>query len=108
MLLDSFARFLFLRQECLLQLPQLLGMNPTPPQLSIAQRHQSANSCEVGIAMLRICLCLFENTDASVMAMYEVYEILFDCVQSRRQALVFNAVQVETREGSAYRAWVPP
>jgi hypothetical protein len=47
-------------------------------------RYQYSNSHEIGIAMRRIGLPSHEYTRTNVIAMSEVYQIFFHCMQAGR------------------------
>ena len=58
-------------------------MYPTPPQLSVSQRHQSTHGDEVGIAMLRVGFILDKRAYARMRAVDKVYQILLDSMKPR-------------------------
>ena len=75
-------------------------MQPAPAQPAMTERYQYANSYKIRIPMLRVCFLLHECANAGAPAMDEVDEVLFHAVKARRQAFVFNAIEVELMDGS--------
>ena len=80
------------------QLPQIFRMFPALSKSAIAERNQSAYSNKAGIAMLTVCLFLDESAHASVCAVNEVDKILAHAMQARREALVFDSIQISARK----------
>ena len=80
------------------QPPQILRMFPALSKSAIAQWNQSAYSNKAGITMLTACLFLDESAHASVCAVNEIDEVLAHAMQTRREALVFNSIQISARK----------
>lgn len=81
------------------KLSKCLRMYPALSKSPIAERKQSAYSNEASIAMLLVSLLLHESAHASVFAVNEVDQVLSHAVKARREALVFDSIEIGFRVG---------
>ena len=81
------------------KLSKCLRMYPALSKSPIAERKQSAYSNEASIAMLLVSLLLHESAHASVFAVNEVDQVLSHAVKARREALVFDSIEIGLRVG---------
>jgi hypothetical protein len=80
------------------QLPQIFRMFPALSKSAITEGNQGAYSNKAGIAMLTACLLLNKSAHASVCAVNEIDKVLAHAMQARREALVFNSIQISARK----------
>lgn len=82
-------------------------MNPALAQSPITQRNQSTHRNEASIAVLLVRLLLHKGADAGVFVVNEVDQILSHAMQTGRETLVLDAVQIDFGEGLLPRNGIP-
>lgn len=80
---------------------QIFCMLPTSPQSAIAQSNHYAHCDHASISRFLRCRSIDECAETSMIIVDEIYQVLFDSMQSRWQALVFyHPFQLNPRQRS--------